>query len=509
MTTNTIKRYGYAGRTLLVLLLLSLMATSCNKLVDAGEPKSSLTTDEVFANSSEAASAIAGMYSQMMTNSGIEVFSNGGLTLYCGLSADELQTLNGVSAGEDYLLYSNKLTYATAETGTVLWSPAYNVIYTANSILEGLANSAVLDSATKKQYGAEAKLVRAFCHFYLTNLYGDIPLLTETNFNKTTSMARSPQADVYKQIISDLKEAEDSLPADYAIAGGERVRPNKFVASALLARAYLYQKDYVNAEKEATAVIGSSLYSLTPSLSNVFLKNSTEAIWQLKQAGTYAPFNATWDGNKFIPNFLFSTFSASDLVTVLDSAYFAAIKTQLYPSYYMSAQLKKAFEGGDKRKSTWAVYMLSPKTAPYYSDTNYFVNKYISKAASVTSVALTQYYMLVRLAELYLIRAEARAYNNDLTGSAADINVIRTRAGLANTTAGTQSALVTAVMQERRVELFAEFGHRWLDLKRTGQADAVLGAITDKQPWYSYQTLYPIPTNDITADPNLTQNTGY
>jgi hypothetical protein len=125
----------------------------------------------------------------------------------------------------------------------------------------------------------------------------------------------------------------------------------------------------------------------------------------------------------------------------------------------------------------------------------------------------TEYYMVLRLAEQYLIRAEAEA-NGAGGGTAAaiaDLNVIRGRAGLpALSPSLTPAQVITAVAHERQTELFAEWGHRWLDLKRTGQAGAVLSVIPLKQPWLgAYQLLYPIPFTETQDDPNLVQNPGY
>jgi len=119
-----------------------------------------------------------------------------------------------------------------------------------------------------------------------------------------------------------------------------------------------------------------------------------------------------------------------------------------------------------------------------------------------------------RLAEQYLIRAEAKAQQGtDMIGAAADLNVIRNRAGLANTTASTHDDLLAAVAHERQIELFAEWGHRWFDLKRTGQVDAVMSAVTpQKNPsgtWKTYQQLYPVPQSEISKNPFLKQNAGY
>ena len=120
----------------------------------------------------------------------------------------------------------------------------------------------------------------------------------------------------------------------------------------------------------------------------------------------------------------------------------------------------------------------------------------------------SEYYMVLRLTEQYLIHAEASAEQNKLADAIADINLIRRRAGLPDLPDSLdQAQTLSAIMQERRIELFAEWGHRWLDLKRTGQADAVLGPI--KTTWQTNAQLYPIPLSELQSDSKLTQNAGY
>ena len=121
---------------------------------------------------------------------------------------------------------------------------------------------------------------------------------------------------------------------------------------------------------------------------------------------------------------------------------------------------------------------------------------------------VTEYNMVERLAEQYLIRAEARAQQNDISGATADLDTIRVRAGLPVLPISLDKATcLLAVEQERRIELFMEWGHRWLDLRRTGRIDAVLGA--EKSNWTSTDSLYPIPFKEIQKNVFLTQNPGY
>jgi starch-binding outer membrane protein, SusD/RagB family len=178
------------------------------------------------------------------------------------------------------------------------------------------------------------------------------------------------------------------------------------------------------------------------------------------------------------------------------------------PSYYVSEGLLNSFEVGDRRKSEWI------NKSDYEGTTYYFPYKYkIGQAQQAVDGDPTEYYTVLRLAEQYLIRAEARARQGNISGAAFDLNAIRSRAGLSNTPAVTQQDLLAAIMHERRIELFSEWGHRWLDLKRTGQVDAIMAIATPLKntgtTWQSYQQLYPIPLSQLELNPFLRQNPGY
>jgi hypothetical protein len=354
-----------------------------------------------------------------------------------------------------------------------LWGQPYNYIYQANSILEGLDNSKGVSTAVKNQISGEGKFIRAFCYFYLVNMFGDVPLVTSTNYQINAILSRTPKSQVYQQIITDLKDAQTLLTDNY-ISGSERVRPNKSAATALLARVYLYVGDYVNAELQATTVVNNTAqYSLLSNLNSVFLKNSSEAIWQLKPVTTNTN---TKEGSLFI-------------ITAV-------------PSYVtLSNQLYNSFELGDNRKTSWT------HDTTILSNLYHYAFKYKIKANPI----LSEYSMILRLAEQYLIRAEARVQQNNIPGAQSDLNVIRNRAGLANTTANTQSALLDAILHERQVELFTEWAHRWLDLKRMEKIDAVMSTVTIQKggTWNTNQQLYPIPQSEIDKNSGLSQNAGY
>lgn len=443
-------------------LVLITMLTSCEDLIEVDRPRNQLISATVFEDDLTAVAAISGL---IVSASG----SYTSATYLNALSADELM----IEQGDWVQFYQNEI-QSVDPSVFANWKGAFGLISRANSCIEGLEKSEKVTAALKNQLLGEAKFVRAFFHFYLVNLFGDVPYITTTDWMVNGLVSRMPVSDVYDKIIIDLLEAKSLLAEDYSYSQNERVRPNKWVATALLARVYLYQEDWIPAEEQATTVINNtSLYSLNSDLNKVFLKNSSEAILQVIPP---FPLKFTTEGS------IFQTTYSPTTAT-------------------LTAGLFNAFETNDSRKAAWIGLGASGGITWYYP------RKY--KENSVTGTG-AEYYMIFRLAEQYLIRAEARAKLNKLTGpnsAESDINIIRDRAGLPPTTAVTQQELLDAIEQERRVELFIEWGHRWMDLKRTGRAAAVLSPI--KPNWNNTDVLYPIPYSELQLNPNMTQNDGY
>jgi hypothetical protein len=139
----------------------------------------------------------------------------------------------------------------------------------------------------------------------------------------------------------------------------------------------------------------------------------------------------------------------------------------------------------------------------------FFPNKYKYKTAPGSTI---EYSMILRLAEQYLIRAEARVQQNKLSDAIADLNTIRSRAGLGSIDVNsTKDQILTAILHERQVELFTE-AQRWFDLKRFGLIDSVMTVVTPQKggsKWDTNQQYYPIPLTDIQNDNNIVQNQGY
>lgn len=453
----------------LVLTSSWIIATEgCKKFIQVEPPKTQLVSSVVFSNDATGLSALSGVYARMMTTDGLAGGGTSSITVLSGLSSDELLNYSS-SFGE---FYNNSLTSINTRIRT-LWSEAYQYIYTANSILEGINNSDNITPSTKKILEGEAKFIRAFNLLYLTNLFGDIPMHLTADYRISSVAKRSPQNEIYNQIISDLKDAQNLLPNDYSLFNNERVRPCKWAATALLARVYLYQNNWLNAEEQASSVINNSVLFNLPDLDNVFIKNSEEAIWQLLPVITG---QNTREGSVFI-------------------------LTAAPREISLSENIIAAFEPGDNRRDKWV------GSITISSKTYYYPYKYKIK----TATSLTEYSMVLRLGEQYLIRAEARAHQNKLMGAnstESDLNIIRNRAGLPNITASTQEEMLNAINQERRIELFTEWGHRWFDLKRTEHANTVLAPIKGNN-WQSTDILYPIPQLEIDNNHNISQNSGY
>jgi hypothetical protein len=460
---DSIRIQKFIPLLLALLIIIVINISSCKKFLDIPPPKDAVTPTQIFENDAIATSAITGIYSRMASN-GTFSGDNESIAVLTGLTGDELKSYY---ASLDYF-YNNEIPTTSVELNN-LWSNSYTYIYTSNAILAGLATKNGVTEATNKELQGEAKFIRAFCYFYLVNLFGDVPLNLSTDYRVNEIAKKATKEIIYAQIITDLSDAVNLLPTTYITT--ERIRPNKWAAKALLARVYLYVQQWDLAIQNSTEIINQkTTYALLNDLDKVFLKNSTEAIWQLMPMSG----GNTQEGNLFIPT-----------------------ATPLFAS--LSSNFAKSFELADNRKSKWI------KDYVDATGTYYYPSKY--KVSYTTTV--TEYSMVIRLAEIYLIRAEARAKLGQIDAALEDINVIRKRASLSSIEPGlTQIQCLNEVESQRKFELFTEWGHRWLDLKRTNRLTEVILPIKGSV-WQPSDVLYPIPFNEINRNPNSSQNPGY
>lgn len=436
---------------------------ACEDFVQIDPPRTDLVKTTVFSSDATAEAAMVDVYYELSTDG----FISGGttsITYITTYSSDEQinYSITHQTFDENELVPDNPFILT-------MWSSMYKSIFKANAILEGVAMSQSLSEKMSTQLVGEAKFIRALCHFYLVNLFGDVPWINTTVYQINASKPRIPASEVYQQIIVDLKEAQTTLPDDYAHAANERVRPNSSTATALLARAFLHMGQWENAEAEATKIIDQVLrYSLVADLNLVFRKNNPEAIWQLhttQRPQEWSSFRVTASG----PN-----------------------------TGVLRESFVNNFEAGDARRTAWVRSITNSKGFFYYP------GKYKSNNLA------EDYSTLFRLAEQFLIRAEARTMQDNISGAQNDLNMVRQRAGLSNTTASDKAAMRDAIEQERITELFTEQGLRWLDLKRTNRATEVLAPIKGNS-WQPTDVLYPIPEYEIQNNVAMknAQNPGY
>lgn len=474
-------------KDLLLIVLISIILPGCKKLVQVSPPSTSIADNNVYTSDVTAIAVLNGIYEDMSAPPLIAAESLPSLSLFAGLSADELTLWSRSQNAGLQAYYKDQLSAADGSPGSEYWPDLYSSIYSCNIAIEGLNGSRGLTPAVKQQLMGEAFFMRAFLYFYLVNLFGDVPLALTGNYEVNSRLPREDTGVVYAQIVVDLQTASSLLSprfVDGSLTGisSERVRPTKWAAQALLARVYLYMGYWSNAEQEADSVIvNTGLFGLS-SLSQTFLRaglGNKEAIWQLQ------PVNVD--------------LNTEDAVTFILPLAGPAGGSGVY----LSQQLLSSFERGDQRRVSWVDSVVAGGVMYYYP------YKYKINAGGPQ---VDEYPMMLRLAEVYLVRSEARAELGNLPAAAADLDLIRARAGLGPTSAVTEQDLLTAILHERQVELFTEMGHRWLDLKRTGHVDPVMSVVTPLKGggnWQSYQQLYPLPAGDIQSNPALTQNSGY
>lgn len=458
--------------------LLAVVCSSCSEdFVDVETPYTLVETKEVFKDPKTATAAQIGVY---LTLANYVPYN---MSRYTGSYVDELTSYDTYAFTK--ACYTNNL---ISTLNYNLWSTYYGLVYQTNLVIENLEGSTTLENPVRNQLLGEAKFSRAFFYFNLVNIFGDVPMPLSTDYKKNIVLAKTPQQEVYQQMLLDLKDAETLLNENYVDGTSknttkDRVRPNKWAAKALLARVSLYVKDYTNAEKYASEVIGNtSLYTLTTNLNTIFSKkDSTEAIWQLDNQGTKSNIS---QGYNFIPLFGVGPFGDSW-------------------SSSMSDDLVNSFEVGDKRKELWILKYNNFGTIyniPYKYQQGY-------------TKAPNQNETILRLSEQYLIRAEARAELSDIAGAKEDLDAIRKRANTLGAYAGglDKTSVLKAILHERQVELFAEWGHRFFDLKRTNKIDDVMSKVSPGKggSWQSFKKVWPIPMDEIKKDSNLSQNSGY
>jgi hypothetical protein len=345
------------------------------------------------------------------------------------------------------------------------WRYSYQGINWANTVLAAIPDVSDLSTAKAEQFEGEMLFLRALNYLNLVRYFGGVPIITEptSGISEKDFVPRSTQVQVYEQIEEDLLNAISLLngktpPVGHATEGA---------AKALLVRAYLEQGGQAKWEAArdlATDLIDNGGYELVAEFKDIFaLKNGKESILEIQFSTIDSNSQAFW----YFPN---------------DDDFGGR------RGFAPTQSLFDAYEANDERRDV---------SIGVFKD-EFYGRKYYRIEGGDDNV------MVLRLAEMYLARAEANArLNADPADVRADIDMIRDRAGLAPlaATVNSQDDLISAILQERRVE-FAMEGHRFFDLRRNGRAEAVLSIPATR-------LLFPIPQSERDRNENLDQNPGY
>ncbi|MFN3667466.1 MAG: RagB/SusD family nutrient uptake outer membrane protein, partial [Sediminibacterium sp.] len=344
---------------------MAVTIVSCHKLVEIPSPVGYMSSDNVYTSDETAIATLTGIYLDMSKPKQGGFVGIDGISAVLGISADELDISEFASLRAQRYFHND---LSPIGNGYENWQPLYNYIFRCNSIIEGLSEveANILTPSVRKHLMGEAKFLRAFCYFYLVNIFGDVPMPQSTDYKVNQILSNSPKGKVYEFIIADLKEANDLLSENFLDPSlknitSERVRPTKWAAASLLARVYMFTGQYSSAEEQASLVISNvNKFNLT-ALNDVFKKNSNEAIWQLQPVAVN--YN-TEDGKTFI----IPSFESSSMAGPSGAS-----------PFYLSKEQLMAFETGDRRKilGNWVDTTIYTVTAsPLVRDTVYYVNKY-------------------------------------------------------------------------------------------------------------------------------------
>jgi starch-binding outer membrane protein, SusD/RagB family len=446
-----------------LLFLLTLTLASCKKFL-AVQPVDYVSDQVTIVDATSAQTAVRGVYRALANDS----YYGSLFQTFGYLPGDNVQWTGSQSVIQQFISHNIQADNGNLES---VWLAIYATINDANNVIAKVPGvvDATFTPALRNQLIGEARFIRALAYFDLARVWGGVPIALTPTLSSTDKSGTgvSSLSQVYAQVLSDLNAADSLLPLPTT---QNPVRANRETVWALKARYYLYQQNWTLAENYAGQVIADTKnYTLLTPYSSFFTPASAvatkESVFELSYSATYTNGHrgywqppANGGTRQWAPNDAFVALVNDPTIGGNRSALVAKTSAGLWYGN---------------------LYYRSPATDPAY---------------------------VIRIAELYLIRAEARAQQNNLSatnGALSDLNAIRTRAGLAASTAVFQTDILLAIENERRIE-FALEPHRWFDLVRTGRAAAVLG-VTDPKKY-----VFPFPAAEVTlSNGNLPQNPGY
>jgi starch-binding outer membrane protein, SusD/RagB family len=441
-------------------ILIFFLTTSCTDLLEP-KPIDLLTDDVVLNEPKDVPNVEIGLYSAFRPIIPAAVIA--------GDATADMLIHNGTFT-QYRELGTKQITSANASVAA-LWGSIYNTVYLANFIIERLPKVSGVTAAQRDRVIGTAHFLRGYAYFVALYSFGGVPKVTDIAIDVNRNIARASVSEILDFILEDYTVALSKVPSSASNAAFV----NEFSVRAALAKYYLYLGNNAKAESFATNVISSNEYLLEPKFENLVLKDFTaEAIFEVGY--TLADDPGT-NGSIGLNNLFVG-------------------RREIIPSNQVIVALASVESG--ERFSTISFNASNLKG----SDNGWSVAKYGTADQDNNNV------VVFRLAEMYLIRAEARSKQNNTTGARDDLNVLRARAKAPLITSASQSQLNQLIEDERRFELAFE-GHRWYDLVRTNRAKTVMSAFSSN--WRDAYELWPIPQREIFNNPALAgnQNPGY
>lgn len=500
-------------KKIIILFSLVFMLQGCNDALEI-LPDDRLNSEAFFktGSSEEIASAVNSIYQPLQRSYmynlrmwTLDIVANEGIV---GNEAG--------GNGLETIQMSNFITTSDNSGAKELWRGPWQGINRANWILDNIANAENAVATKKSQYEGEAYFLRALYYFNAVRLFGDVPLFThQQTADDNLNVSRTPQEDVYDQIVSDLTTAASLLPPSYE--GKDIGRATKGAALGLLAKVHLTRKRYPLVISTVESLMGLNVYALNEDYAdnfNALKENGKESLFEVqyeKDLG-FDPFDVNGQG-------------------AWHAQYMAPVGSPVggpqwgggFGWFHVNPEFVNSFETGDKRK-TVSVFVAGDVYNgwvynPELSRTGFTVKKFISPYVGVNQPMDSPLnFPVLRYSDVLLMYAEALnelGETSEACAPATDpnnggpLNRVRVRAGLPNIS-GDQEEVREIIRHERRIELAFEGGHRWFDLIRYEEngeyAKDYFHGVGKTNFTLPKHLLLPIPFDDIQSNPNLSPN---
>jgi len=496
------------------IVLAALFPSACQKDFLDRKPLVGSTEENFYRTPADAIASVNAAYAALQ----FEATPNGGgvhFRWFWGdvMSDDAIKGGSGDNDGNQILqleTFRGPTNTANLETE---WSADYQGIYRANVVLERVPGIE-MDAPLKARILGEAHFIRAWFYYNLVTVFGGVPLADHVLAPSEYNLPRADASEVWALIESDLKTAASSLPLRNGYGLDDLGRVTKGAAQALLAKSYLWQKRWAEAEAVANEVILSTEYQLVTDYGSIFTQageNNAESVFEIQYMNASG---GNYDGGANEGTFT-SVFQRA-------RGQFEGYGFNIPTEDFVQEFFKEGFEDPRLKSTVFRVGDAMGDRGIFTKEaTGGFPHDYYPKKSFTfknedapfgdINVNGGSNDRVIRFSDVLLMHAEAAAQNANEGGARTSLNRVRARArgnavGILPDITASGQALLDAIYRERRIELGLE-GHRFFDLVRTGRGQAVLGPLGYQEGTHN---LFPVPQSQVQATNGaIRQNPGY